>query len=213
MDKLHVSYRNQQSNNGPTVKRAFQDHQLLSEIVNAPAFVVVGLKTLFEAFNSGYFIHVDRLQYFCKGWLRKFHASQYQWNQMSPTVHLLWHHSPAIVAYIQSKNVTVASTSEEGAESSNKTFRHNRDHHSPQCGYEEQLKSIVVRSHNVASPQIQRLLPPPPPIKPFKVFSLGVEALIDRSRQPLLFPPTPPEPSANGDGEPMEVDDEDKPAV
>ena len=211
MDKLHVSYRIQQSNNGPTVKRAFQDHQLLAEIVNCPTFVVVGLKTMFEAFNSGHFIHVDRLKSFCKAWLSKFHSNDYQWNVMAPSVHLIWHHSPAIVEYIQSKNVTVASTSEEGAEAANKTFRYNRDHHSPQCGYEKQLKSIVVRSHNIASPQIQSLLPPP--VKPFKVFSLGVEALIDRSRQPLLFPPTPPEPSANGDGEPMEVDDEDKPAV
>ena len=208
MGKLHASFRNQAFNNGPTTKRAFQDHQLLAEIVHAPPFVVVGLKTLFEAFNSGYFIHVDRLENFCKFWLRKFHTSEYQWNQMSPTVHLLWHHSPAIVAYIQSKNVTVASTSEEGAESSNKTFRHNRDHHSPQCGYDKQLKSIVVRSHNIASPQVQSLLPPP--VKSSQPFRLGVEALIDRSRRPLIAPPTPPEPSASGDA--MEVD-EDKPAV
>ena len=213
MDKLHFSYSNQQSNNGPTVKRAFKDHQLLAEIVNCPTFVVVGLKTMFETFNSGHFIHVDRLESFCKAWIQKFHADDYQWNVMAPSVHMIWHHSPAIVAYIQSKNVTVASTSEEGAEAANKTFRHNRAHHSPQCGYEKQLKSIVVRSHNIASPQIQRLLPPPV-IKSFKPFSLAVEALIDRSRQPLLLPPTPtPEPSASGDGEPMEVDDEDKPAV
>ena len=107
------------------------------------------------------------------------------------------------MAYIQSFDVTVKSTSEEGAESANKTFRHNRDHHSPQCGYEKQLKSIMVRSHNIASPQIQSLLPPPP-VKKFQPFSLAVEALIDRSRRPLLVPPEPPQPSASG--EPMDVD-------
>ena len=202
MDKLHVAFRNQSCNNGPTVKRAFQDHQLLAEIVHAPSFVVVGLKTMFETFNSGHFIRVDRLESFCKAWLRQFHASDYKWNQLSPSVHLLFHHSPAIVAYIQSFDVTVKSTSEEGAESANKTFRHNRDHHSPQCGYEKQMKSIMVRSHNIASPQIQRLLPPP--VKSFQPFSLAVEALIDRSRRPLLAPPEPPQPSASG--EPMDVD-------
>ena len=202
MDKLHVSFRNQCCNNGPTVKRAFQDHQLLAEIVHAPAFVVVGLKTLFETFNSGEFIHVDRLAHFCKALLRQFHASDYSWNQLSPTCHMVLHHSPAIVAYIQGFGVTVASTSEEGAESANKTFRHNRDHHSPQCGYGKQLLSILVRSHNIASPQIQSLMPPP--VKKFQPFSLAVEALIDRSRQPLLSPP--PHPSASGDGEPMDVD-------
>ena len=93
MGKLHVSFRNQAFNNGPTTKRAFQDHQLLAEIVHAPPFVVVGLKTLFEAFNSGYFIHVERLEYFCKSWLRKFHTSEYQWNQMSPRRWLVyWDH-------------------------------------------------------------------------------------------------------------------------
>ena len=202
MDKLHVSFKNQCINNGPTVKRAFQDPLLLAEIVHAPPFVVVGIKTLFETFNSGEFIHVDRLESFCKAWLRKFHASHYSWNQMAPSVHLIFHHGPAIVAYIQSKNVTVASTSEEGSEAANKTFRHNRDHHSPQCGYGKQMKSIMVRSHNIASPQIQRLLPPP--VKSFQPFSLAVEALIDRSRRPLLAPPEPPQPSASG--EPMDVD-------
>ena len=203
MDKLHVSFRNQSCNNGPTAKRAFQDHRVLEEIVHAPAFVVVGIKTLFETFNSGHFIRVDRLTAFCQAWLRQFHASGYSWNQLSPTCHMVLHHSPAIVAYIQSFDVTVKSTSEEGAESANKTFRHNRDHHSPQCGYEKQLKSIMVRSHNIASPQIQRLLPPP--VQSFQPFSLAVEALIDRSRRPLLSPP--PLPSASGDGDPMDVDD------
>ena len=55
-------------NNGPTVKRAFHDPLLLAEIVHAPDFVVVGLKTLFETFNSGEFIRIentDDLRY-CK---------------------------------------------------------------------------------------------------------------------------------------------------
>ena len=66
----------------------------------------------------------------------------------------------------------------------------------------------MVRSHNIASPQVQRFLPQP--VEKTKLFSLAAEVLIDRSRRPLFAPPTPPEPSASGDA--MEVD-EDKPAV
>ena len=197
-------------NNGPIVKRAFHDPLLLAEIVHAPDFIVVGLKTLFEAFNSGEFILIDKLEEFCKQWIDEFHDSPYKWNQLSPTVHMLMYHSPKIVAYVQSFHVPISSCSEEGAEGANKTFRHDRAHHSRQSGYENQLTDLMHISHNRSSVQVQRLLPFPP-CQPRKVFSPAVEALLDHSR-PILDPPPefqdPPSPLAqpSASGEPMDVD-------
>ena len=205
MDELRVGGR---MDTGPNVKRAFHDPLLLAEIVHAPDFVVVSLKILFETYNSGHFILVDKLEEFCQKSIDEFHDSPYRWNQMSPTVHMLWYHSPKMVAHIQSFNVTVSSVSEEGAEGANKTFREDRAHHSRQSGYENQLKDLINISHNRASVQVQRLLPFPP-LQPPKVFRPEVEALLDRSRpilDPPPSPPTSPQPSASGDIA-MEVDD------
>ena len=198
-------------NNGPTVKRAFEDPILLSEIVHCPEFLVVRLKTLFETFNSQEFIKIDKLEEFCQKWIDDFHDTHYSWNQLNPTVHMIMYHSPKIVAYIQSFHVTVGVCSEEGAEGANKTYRHDRAHHSRQSGYENQLTDLMNISHNRASVQVQRLLPFPP-LQPPKVFRPEVEALLDRDKPILSPPPPPPQPSASG--EPMEVDDIiDKPAV
>ena len=120
------------------------------------------------------------------------------------------YHSPKIVAYVQSFHVPISSCSEEGAEGANKTFRHDRAHHSRQSGYENQLTDLINISHNRASVQVQRLLPFPP-CQPGKVFSPAVEALLDHSR-PILDPPPefqdPPSPLAqpSASGEPMDVD-------
>jgi len=197
MDGLVVTPTN---NNGPTAKEAFKDPILLANILYCPQFIPVRTKILFEAFNSGFFLRIPELRAFCHDFIEEFFRSGYQWNQFSPTVHTIWVHGPAIVAFLQSFGITVASTTEEGGEGKNKTFRHDRAHHSRQTGYEEQLTDIITRSHNIASVQIQRLLPPPPP-KPVKTFSPEVEALLDRSRVVLEPPPLPSE-----NGEPMETD-------
>lgn len=199
MDGLIVTPTN---NNGPTAKRAFEDEILLAEILHAPEFVTVRTKILFEALKSGFFLLIPELTRFCEEFREEFFRSDYKWHQFSPTVHMLWIHCPVIVAFIQSFGVTVADCNEEGGEAKNKTFRHDRAHHSRQTGYEDQLTDIITRSHNIASPQIQRLLPPSPKVA--KTFRPEVEALLDRSRPVLQPPPPPQEPSESG--EPMEVD-------
>ena len=120
MDRLVIG----KMNDGPTTKRAFRNIPVLADILHVPMFVPVFFKTLFGAFNSGLFIQIDALETFCQNFIREFSESEYKWNMFSPTVHDLAWHSPKIVAFIQSHNITVKDSSEEGAEGDNKTFRY-----------------------------------------------------------------------------------------
>ena len=45
--------------------------------------------------------------------------------------------------------------SEEGSESSNRFFRHHREHNSRQCSLEQNLLDLFQRSHHISDPDIQ----------------------------------------------------------
>ena len=178
------------TNNGPLVKRAFENPDLLAWVVNAPVNLVRGVKTLFEALNSGFLVLPVPFKEFTSNWLDELKAHPtYSWHVPSPTVHLVMTHGDQFLR--KWWPVAPAVLSEEGAEFDNKTLRDTRDHHSRQTNDKDQTTDTFKRSHHKADQTIQDLLPDPKePPKSFWDLPPEVRALLlDPALEPTLEPP------------------------
>ena len=124
-----------------------------------PYEMVEDLKVLIEVLDSGLPIDPEKLRAFCQKWLDSFHSSGLTWHWLSPTMHLLMHHSADIVAVFP---VPPGLMNEEGSEANVKYFRHFRSHHASKHG-SKNLEQCFLRQQHISDPVIQGLLWKKPP--------------------------------------------------
>ena len=121
-----------------------------------PYELVEDLKALIELLDSGYPIDPEKMRKFCDNWLDRFHDPNLglDWHWLSPSLHLLMHHGPDIVAAFP---VPPGLMSEEGSEANVKYFRHFRNHHASKHP-SKNLEQCFKRQHHISDPVIQDLL-------------------------------------------------------
>ena len=148
------------SNCGNTARICFDNLEILVDILKIyPLEIVEGLKVLIELLDSGLPVDPEKMREFCEAWLDAFHSSGLEWHWLSPTLHLLMHHGPDIVALFP---CGAGLMSEEGSEANVKYFRHFRTHHA--CKHPaKNLEQCFLRQHHISDPVIQDLLWKPCP--------------------------------------------------
>ena len=146
------------SNNGPTAKSAFEDPELMADVFKIPVWMTRGIRDQLRALTCGEDIDPEMFCAMGQTWLDKFHYGPWDWNTLTPTMHVLfWHVHKMIILF----PYPIGFTSEEGSEGDNKVVRADRAHHTPQKGLGPQLKALGHRSLQKANPKILRLTPEP----------------------------------------------------
>ena len=84
-------------NNGNVARAAFARPDLFSEVTGVPEFIIKGIKTAIDAIDCPQKISPEKYDIFANKWLDDFHASDWKWSWLSPTVHMLFHHGAAIL--------------------------------------------------------------------------------------------------------------------
>ena len=127
-------------------------------------------------------------------WLDKFHSSCFAWNTLTPSMHVLFWHTHAMIRFFK---CPIGLLSEEGSEGDNKIIRQDRAHHTPQGkGLGVQLKALAHRSHQKANPKILRLTPEPE--RPARSLDY-ISDYLATPQPPLQPPPKDPEAPAASD--------------
>ena len=85
------------SNLGYVAKEAFARPDLFSQCTGVPQFIVQGISTVIQAIDCPQKICPDKYERFANEWLDQFHASDWSWSWLSPTVHMLFHHGAQIL--------------------------------------------------------------------------------------------------------------------
>ena len=108
------------SNDGNTARTAFENFETFARILGWPEDLVRDLHYLILAVNSTSMVSPEKFEKLANDWLNRFHRSEFKWNVLSPTVHLLLHHGADIIRYF---NAPLGLFSEEGPEANNKIIR------------------------------------------------------------------------------------------
>ena len=85
-----------------------------------PEDIVRDLHYLILAVCSTSMLSPEKFDELANSWLDRFHASEFAWNVLSPSVHLLLHHGADIIRYF---NAPIGLFIEEGPEANNKIIR------------------------------------------------------------------------------------------
>ena len=85
---------------GNLCRRVFSNEEIFSEITGVPLDLVQDFNYALAAINGEFFVDPDEFEIFCNSWLDRFHASDISWNQLSPTIHDLFHHGPQIIRFL-----------------------------------------------------------------------------------------------------------------
>ena len=150
------------SNCGNTARTCFANLDVFVDILKIyPYELVEDLGVLIEILNSGDPIDPEEMRAFCNDWLDRFHDPELglDWHWLNPTIHLLMHHGPDIVAIFP---CAPGLMSEEGSEANVKYFRHFRNHHAYKHP-SKNLEQCFLRQHHICDPVIQDLLWKPCP--------------------------------------------------
>ena len=108
------------SNDGNTARTAFENFETFADILGFPVDLVRDLHYLIMAVNSTSLLSPEKFEELADSWLDRFHSSDFQWNILSPSVHLLLHHGGDLIRYF---NAPIGLFSEEGPEANNKIIR------------------------------------------------------------------------------------------
>ena len=161
----------------------------MAEVFKLPVWMISGIKNHIRALTCTELIDPDMHYALGQEWLDKFHSSAWAWNTLTPTLHVLFWHTHEMIKWFSP--IPIGLLSEEGAEASNKVFRHDRLHHTRQTGGKKgpeiQLLDLMNRSHQTANPRILRLTPVPErPVRSLE----DIRDYLAKPRPPLQ-PPCP----------------------
>ena len=159
LNMFHVRPGYGSSNVGNNAKVAFDNWEILADILEFPVDLVLDLKTLLDALSCGLPIDPVQFKSLTESWLDRFHASDFKWNWLSPTVHMLMVHGAEIIC---NTPVACGLLSEEGAEHNNKMIRSYRAHHARQTSVEANLEDVFKRALYFTDPLVQGHFSRPP---------------------------------------------------
>ena len=108
------------SNDGNTARKAFENYEIFAEIIEIDPEIVRILRDLLNAINCTLPLDADKFEALCELWLDLFFNSEFSWNVLNPSVHLLLVHGPDLIRYFDS---SIGLYSEEGPEANNKVIR------------------------------------------------------------------------------------------
>jgi hypothetical protein len=138
------------STNGNVCRRAFQNHEITASILNIDPKIVENLKIILYVISSKKHIKINEFHSFCSETYRMI-LTKYPWVLISPTVHKVLAHSCEVA---ESLPLPLGMFGEEGSESRNKIYRHDREHHSRQSSRLKSLTDVFNRAMDSSDPII-----------------------------------------------------------
>ena len=144
VDQPKVSFGN--SNDGNTLRKAFENFKIFSEITGADIEVIKRMHIVLITISSGYHVDSDQFEVYCTD-TAKIIVNEYGWYIMPPSVHKILIHGCSISKQF---DLLIAQYSEEAQESLNKQIRNARLHHTAKISRinttKYQMHYLLIRS-------------------------------------------------------------------
>lgn len=130
------------TNDGNSARTALSDkyRAIFGEILGLDAWLIDGLRTILVAISCEYAIDAKKFGIFCRT-LAERYVQSFSWHPMTVTVHKILVHGEEI---IESCSLPVGMLSEQAAESLNKFWRSDREHH---CRKMSRRKTMIDLFH------------------------------------------------------------------
>ena len=139
------------TNTGNTARRAFEESAVFADITGVDEDIIIRIRTILKAVNSGYEVDVEKFRDFCFQTSEKI-IECYPWYTMPPTLHKLLEHGYQVSEIF---DLPIGMYSEEAQEAQNKEIRNARLSHtckiSRKNAMTNQFHYLLVRSDPVIS--------------------------------------------------------------
>lgn len=143
------------TNDGNTARTLLSDKNraTFAEILGIEQWLLDDLFIILVALSCGLPIDATKFGDFCKCVASKYVAT-YSWHPMTVTIHKILIHGQQI---IQSSNLPIGMLSEQSAESRNKYWRSDREHHTRKCSREKTMLDLFQRALLTSDPKISSI--------------------------------------------------------
>lgn len=141
------------SNTGNVSRRAFENTELLAEILEIDLTLIKNLKTILLTVSSHYSIDPVKFDAFCIETARRY-IEIYNRFPMTVTLHKIFIHGAQIIS---NAILPIGMMSEEAAEASNKNYKTNRLKHARLDSREHTMHDVFTRSMDTSDPLISSI--------------------------------------------------------
>ena len=138
--------------NGNTIRRCFEDPQLLAEVFGLSFDLVNGIITVWKSLRCGFTPDPSRFKKYCLKLVRLYEA-ELDWAEMCPTLHLILHHGWMLLEAIP-ETMNVSMYNEEGLEAVNKRIKHYEVYRARQTSRKNRLGDVFQRINDFSYPVI-----------------------------------------------------------
>ena len=140
------------TNDGNTARTALSDGNRgnFAKILNIDQWLLDGLFVILTVLSSNLPIDPEKFALFCKELAYKY-VAQYGWHPMTVTLHKILVHGSKI---IEKSNLPIGMLSEQAAESRNKFWRFDREHHTRKKSREATMSDLFHRALVSSDPVI-----------------------------------------------------------
>lgn len=145
------------TNDGNTARIALSDknRQTFSEILGLEKWLADDLFTILIVLSTSTFmIDPDKFAYFCRQLAEKYVAA-YMWHPMTVTIHKILVHGSQI---IKCTNLPMGMLSEQAAESRNKFWRYDREHHTRKSSRCRTMEDLFHRACESSDPVVSNII-------------------------------------------------------
>ena len=136
------------TNDGNTSRRFFNDLEIVSEITGVDLDFLRNVKLLLEILNSVEDIDLEMFSDLCSTTV-ELYVSLYPWCPMSPTLHIILIHGPALIQHFE---VPIGMLSEEAAETRNEHFQQFCERFTRKCSRIDCIRDILNRMQLTSDP-------------------------------------------------------------
>lgn len=138
------------TNNGNTARRAFEDPNLLAELLALDVQMIRNFKKILIALSCHLPIDASKFDELCQS-TAKIYVQNYNWYLMPSTLHKILMHGGDV---IRTSVLPIGMLGEEASESRNKCYKSDRQHHARKISREANLQDVFYRSMDSTDPII-----------------------------------------------------------
>lgn len=140
------------TNDGNTARRAFSDRyrSTFAEILNVEKWLLDDLYIILTVLSSNLQVDSEKFGSFCRNLASKY-VKTYKWHPMTVTLHKILVHGAKIIDFT---TLPIGMLSEQAAESRNKFWRQDREHHSRKISRESAMFDLFHRALVTSDPFI-----------------------------------------------------------